>query len=294
MKQVLLVYYSQTGQLSAVVDSLIEPLIASEDIQVNCLKIDPIPAYTFPWKTQDFFEEFPETVLEFPCMIKPLNIPKTHYDLIILAYQPWYLSISRPMNAFLQTAQAKTLLGGCEVVTVIGCRNMWTQAQEQMKGHLKALNAKLVGNIVLRDRAYNLVSVYTILRWMLKGKKGHSGISESDIKHCEVFGQYIHDRLISNQPIKQQDLLALGAVKVIASLMFLEKRAIILFRGFARFILKKGAHGSSARRLRLGFFKGYLLLAILILSPIATILVWILQLFFNKTIKDQIHHHEGV
>lgn len=294
MKRVLVVYYSQTGQLTSVIDSLIKPLVESKDIRVDRLKIEAVPAYPFPWKSKDFFEEFPETVLEIPCKIKPIEPQNYDYDVIILAYQPWYLSISRPMNAFLQSAQAKELLNGRNVITVIGCRNMWTQSQEKMKAHLKELNAKLVGNIVLQDKAYNLISVYTVLRWMLYGHKGNSGISQADIKRCETFGQYISERIRFNQPILQQSIISMGGVRVIPSLMLLEKRAIIVFRVFARFILKKAGHGSPSRRLRLLFFKGYLLFAILILSPIATLAAWILELFLHKTIQRQKDYFEGV
>ena len=47
------------------------------------------------------------------------------FDLVILAYQVWYLAPSGPITAFLKSEAGRRLLHGRPVVTVIACRNMW-------------------------------------------------------------------------------------------------------------------------------------------------------------------------
>jgi hypothetical protein len=79
--------------------------------------------------------------------IEPIQTPKGTFDLIILGYQPWFLSPSIPMNSFLQSKYAE-LLRNHKVLTIIGSRNMWLNAQEKMKERLLELDAQLVGNIV--------------------------------------------------------------------------------------------------------------------------------------------------
>lgn len=53
---------------------------------------------------------------------------------------------------------------------------MWTNAQEKVKIRLKELHAELVGNIVLTDKAPNLISAYTIVKWMYSGKKKNTWV----------------------------------------------------------------------------------------------------------------------
>lgn len=293
--KILVAYYSQTGQLERILNTIITALQERPEIIVDRFLIKPIKSYPFPWTSKEFFDEFPECVKGIPCDIEEntTNLSED-YDLIILGYQPWFLSLSRPMSSFLHLSSTKKIIKGKQIVTVIGCRNMWTQAQEMMKSHLKTLEARLVGNIVLRDKAYNLISVYTILRWMFYGKKGNSGISEHDIIQSKIYGDYIADCLLANRPIDQNKLVSLGAVKSSYNLIFLEKRAVILFRLFADFVLNKGEHANKKREGRLLIFKIYLFAGIILLSPGTFFITKILQIVFPRKVKKEIDYFDGV
>jgi hypothetical protein len=294
-KNILVIYYSQTGQLTNVIKNLLSPISSSESIEVHYSEIIPIKPYPFPWSSKEFFDLFPECVLEIGTPIVPLVYDETiHFDLIVLAYQPWYLSPSQPMTSFLQSEQATELLKGKEVVTIIGARNMWLQGQEKIKRKLVDLEAKLVGNIVLYDKAFNLVSVYTVLRWLLYGKKGNSGISEKDIKDSSKFGTYIANCILKNEPINQKELLNLGAVKVIPNLADLEKTATKLFYWFAKFVRAKGEPGDPNRRFRVRLFGFYLLLGIVILSPLTTFIYYLTSALRMNKIKKDIAYFKGV
>src|SRR5512138_3283319 len=105
MKRILIIYYTQTGQLKEIIDSVVAPL--KNDCQLFYEELKPVPAFPFPWSGKSFFQAFPESVKEIPCELEPFkNNPDENYDLVILAYQVWYLSPSIPVNSFLQTETA--------------------------------------------------------------------------------------------------------------------------------------------------------------------------------------------
>src|SRR5690606_30250990 len=127
----------QTAQLAEGVRSVTAPLAADPAIELVHEILQPLQPYPFPWQFLHFFNTFPETVYELPKPIAPLQVdPDAPFDLIILAYQVWFLSPAQPMMAFLQSDAAARLLKGRPVMTLIACRNMWLQAQGVMQQHL--------------------------------------------------------------------------------------------------------------------------------------------------------------
>jgi hypothetical protein len=280
MKKVLVVQYSQTGQLTDIVTSILGPLAADKGVQIHTLTLKPQPAYPFPWSTQTFCDVFPESVEGVPCNLEPFeNDPEAEFDLIVLAYTIWYLSPSLPVQAFLQSPEARRLLKGTPVVTVIGCRNMWLLAQERVKGRIRELGAQLVGNIVLGDRASNLVGVATIAYWMLTGRKDRllgffprPGVDDGDIRQAFRFGIIIRKALQEDITALDQEVLnAVGAVRVEPAYIIFEKRIMKIFRIWARFIRKKGGPGAPARQRRVRGFFYYLLTAIVVLAPLSAL-----------------------
>ena len=245
MKKILVIYYTQTGQLKQILDSLLQPLAGNPAFSLEYLEIQPATAYPFPWTRTEFLDVFPESVLEAPIDLKPFAAkhPGT-YDLIILAFQPWYLSPSLPISAFLQTPEAEKLIRGADVLTVIGARNMWVKSLERVKDRVENLGGRLRGNIVLIDRALNLVSVVTISYWMFTGKKDRylrffppPGVPDADIAAAGKFGVVIGPALAENR-LDQLDetLRKLGAAEINVSLARLENRAKKIFSLWARAI----------------------------------------------------------
>jgi len=293
MKQILVVYYSQTGQLKRVIDTLIEPLQNEASFQVDYYQIKLKKKFPFPWNNKEFFDAFLYAVLEIPQQTTGFPENKD-YDLILLAYQPWFLSPSIPITSFLTSPDAKKLFQNKKVITIIGCRNMWTQAQEKMKLRLLKLDARLIGNIVLFDRASNLISLFTIIRWMFYGKKGHSGISNRDIKYTRVYGKYLASCLLNNKDIEQSKLVSLGAVEVKNNLTMLEKRGAFIFEKAAELISKKSSPGSKKRAFMLKVFQIYLLLAIILFSPFTTFYGFLVRHLFPKKAEKNIKYYEGI
>lgn len=280
MKEVLVIYYSQTGQLLDILENMVSPL-KQENIAVSYYRIIPEEPYKFPWDKEKFFDCFPESFLQISSGFHPpeKEILRKKYDLVILGYQVWYLTPSIPINSFLISDIGKSLLRDRPVMTVVACRNMWIQAQEKMKRLLAQAEAKLVGHIALVDRHINHISVITISHWMLSGKKDRylgifpkPGISDKDIKEASKFGAPIKEALlIEDFSNLQENLLELGAVRINPYLVLTDKRGNVLFSKWANYIIKKGGPGEPPRLKWIRIFKYYLLFAIWVIAPIVFI-----------------------
>jgi len=295
MKKVLVVYFTQTGQLNSAIRATLAPLESAKDVTIHYELIKPVKAFPFPWSYMQFFDAFPETVNGVPCELQPFSFdPGTHYDLVIVAYQPWFLSVCIPVNSFLQTPEAKKVLDNKPVVTIIACRNMWLTGQEKMKVQLKKLRANLVGNITFVDKAANLVSLVTVFAFALGGIKDKFlgvfpkyGVSDKDLAEAAPkYGATLLEHLQTGDYTNlQNELIEQGAVTIKANLMLLEGRGRVLFPLYANYISKKGTAGSDERRTRVRIFGIVLPTAILILSPIITIISRLAPVLFPNKIK---------
>jgi hypothetical protein len=297
MKKVLVICYSQTGQLNNILNSLLTSLRNDPEIEITFETLEPDPPFTFPYTAESFFQTFPESVKGIPCRLKPFKFLKDkNFDLVIIGYQIWYLSPSIPFHAFFQSDEAKELLRDKLVITIIGCRNMWVMAQEKIKKYLAEAGSKLVGNIVLRDKAPNLLSVISIVRWLFKNKKERylgfippAGVSDKDIKAAERFGKPILKSLQTGDYSGLQcELLKLKAVELFPSLLMIEKSGSRLFGLWAKWVLKKGNYGDKKRSFRLKVFMYYLFAVIYLISPIGTLvfyLTWPLRICSIKRNK---------
>lgn len=301
MKKILAIYYTQSGQLKEIIDSILSPMINEGEFLIDFECLQPEPDYPFPWGNQ-FFDCFPESVKGIPCPLKPFNFnPETKYDLIILGYQPWYLSPSIPISSFLQTEEAIKLLKNKNVVTIIGARNMWTRSQEIIKQHLFRLGANLVGNIVLADRTNNYIAGITIIRWLSRGKKGPSlflpkaGVSETDIKKAAEFGNII-SQVIKKSDVQnlQIQLIQHNAISIKYHLTCLEKNARKIFDIFASFILKKGGSSEPKRTGRIQLFKIYLLFVFFVLSPFFSFIFIVKRWILYPLAQKEINYYKSI
>lgn len=279
MRQVLVVHYSQTGQLGRLVQSVCAPLLARDDVQVDFLAVQPATPYPFPWPFLTFFSIFPETVLMRPEALQPLQVDADkRYDLVILAYQVWFLSPSRPITSFLASPEAARLLKDTPVVTLIGCRNMWLMAQEKLKVRLDALGARLVDNIVLTDECGSAASFLATPLWMFSGRQQpfawlpKAGISDAEIAGARRFGVAIGERLAFGAPIEQPMLRGLGAVRVDEKLIASERVGTRSFKVWGKLLAALGPQHSLRRRAGLIVYIVFLLSLILTVVPVTAVL----------------------
>ena len=288
MKRVLVVYYTQSGQLKEIIDSVLSSLT---EVTIDFLPIDTATPFPFPWTDDTFFDAFPESYLQIPQPLQPFNLPHTDYDLVILGYQVWYLSPSIPLSSFLQHPEAKKLLSGKPVITISGTRNMWVMAHRKVKKLLTDCGAHLVGNIALTDRHHNHISVITIVQWLFSGDKNKrylgvfpkAGVADKDIQGASVYGTLIAPHLQTGDYTGlQQAIVAHGGVHYKRFLLSAEKKGNRLFGIWAKMI-----YGSKKRKFLLKCFRIYLYIAIWVLMPIVWLLYWLTYpLFFWKVERD--------
>lgn len=298
MKKVLVLYYSQSGQMR----EILQQLTASMGNQVALIieEIKPQISFPFPWTTDTFFDAMPESVLQIPPEIEPMPaIEGKQFDLVILGYQPWFLSPSQPLTGFLRSRWAATLKD-TPVITVIGCRNMWLNAQEKVKADLMQIGAKLCGNIVLEDRHSNLTALKSITRWMFSGQKKvagkpEAGVATEEIKACGKFALPVLDCLKQNRlETLQESLLALNAVQLRPNLIVMEKRGISQFPKWAEKARARGLPGSAERKPVIKSFSRLLIVAIFVLSPVTNTIAALQTTLRKKKLMKEVAYFKSI
>jgi len=245
-KKILVIYYTQSGQLEDILNNFTAPLIEAGNT-VEKVRVYVANDYPFPWNGKAFFAVMPDCVLSVPTELKPFQLKENKYDLIILGYQAWFLSPSIPVNSILNDPAVKAVLKNTPVVTITGARNMWISAMQRIKKILKDSEAKLVGSISLFDKHHNFISFITIFYWMFKGKKGRwlgifpkPGVSDADISKTGDYGKTVQKYLIgANFDGLQEELIQQKAIEVKYNLMFIESKASKIFAIWANIIAKK-------------------------------------------------------
>ena len=130
VKRVLVISYSQTGQLAEIARRIVEPLQNDPVISVHVETLRPQSPYPFPWTFFKFLDAFPESAHLVPPQLQPLSLSgDEEFDLVILPYQVWFLAPSLPVTAFMKHPVVKRLLAGRPVLPARSCLNLpqpWT------------------------------------------------------------------------------------------------------------------------------------------------------------------------
>ncbi|MES2277007.1 MAG: hypothetical protein V4592_13345 [Bacteroidota bacterium] len=293
-KKVLAIYYTQSGQMSDIMENFTAPLIA-DGADVDLISVKPVVDYNFPWTGSRFFSVMPDCQLGVPTLLKDFELKHDSYDLIILGYQPWFLSPSIPSNSIIQHPKFRAVVKDTPVITISAGRNMWLNAFDKIKLLLADAGAKFIGNVALVDTNPNFVSFITIFYWMLTGKKERylnvfpkPGVSDDDIKHTSVYGDVIAKRLKpENWDGLQQELVDAGAVKIKYPLMVIEGKAGVIFKVWAKFISKR-----KNKMPWITAYKYYLFIALFLGAPILLTLDAIfLRPFTQKSIRAKKQHY---
>ncbi|THB69751.1 MAG: dialkylresorcinol condensing enzyme [Gammaproteobacteria bacterium] len=300
-KKVLALYYTQSGQLKNILDSFTTPLINDSDIELTVAKIEPKKEYPFPWKKfSTFLNIFPECVYNDPPEVAlDEKIMEEDYDLIILSYQVWYLSPSLPFCGFLKSRYAKKLLKDKPVITLIGCRNMWLMAQEEVKRLLQENEAKHIDNVVLTDQGNSIENFFTVVRWVIYGRKNKflffppAGVAEEEIKNCSRFGEKLKVALSEDLEKTGEPLLkGMGAVEVNEKLIASEKAGRRNFLIFGKLFRKIGNQDSVFRKNMMYIYMAIFLTLIIAVVPTSILIKTILKPLTKKTIQKQKAYYE--
>ena len=300
MIRILVLHYSQTGQLTRAVQSMLSPLAGRTDVQIIWQNLEPVEAFPFPWGFLRFFDTFPECVHLDPPPIRPVAFaPDARFDLVVLAYQVWFLSPSLPVTAFLKSAAAQALRN-TPVITFIACRNMWLSAQEKVKDMLNDVGARHIDNVVLVDQGPAWATFITTPRWVLTGKKNGfwgifppAGVSETEIVAAARFGRALSESLPLLQSTTGPLLAGLGAVKVLPGYVTGEKIAHRSFRLWGALLRALGKPGDLGRRLVLVVYIVFLVAMILTVMPLSIVVRALLRPLLRKRLDAEVARLEA-
>lgn len=194
--------YTQTGQLREVAEALIAPL-ATSGWDVRRVDVQPRVSFPFPWSISRFFGLFPRAVDpdELVELVEPVAgflADQDQQDLdevVVLAYQVWYLSPSLPIRSLV--AAHPEVFRNRRVITLIACRNMWYSAAIEVADLLRSAGARCVEVVAATDTQHQANSLVTTLRWLLSGERepflwfGRAGVGDDELARITAVGRFI-------------------------------------------------------------------------------------------------------
>lgn len=276
-RRILVVSFSQTGQLTRVIESIMAPLGSDPNIEVVHEELRPVKPYPYPWPIIRFLDVFPECVYLDPPEMQPYQLDSSdEFDLIVLGYQPWYLSPSLPMTAFMKSEAAK-VMNGKPVITVIACRNMWIMAQQEMKKLISANGGRLIDNIALVDQGSAGATFITTPYWLLTGKKNvgfglpPAGVADSEVTRVRIFGDRIRQALQDDGALEGPLLTDLQPSVVEPNNILSEKMGRRSFKIWGGLLRAVGRQGSPLRVPLLAIYALFLGVAIITVVPLVTL-----------------------
>jgi hypothetical protein len=299
-KKVLVVQYSQTGQLTAVTQQIVAPLLADPRFAVHVETLRPVRPFPYPWGFFTFLDAFPESAHLVPPALQPLTLTGDEdFDLVLLPYQVWYLAPSQPITAFLKHPVAQRVLRGKPVVTVSATRNMWLMAQEKVKDLLAGAGARLVDNVALVDPGPTLATFFTTPRWLLTGKQDgfwgmpRAGLSDAQIRGTRRFGLALRDGLLADREKLGEPLLAgLGAVQADPRLYISERTGTRSFFLWGKLLMAVGCPGAPQRVPFLALYVLFLVVMIVTVVPTSLLLQAVLRPFMGGWLSRIKARHE--
>jgi hypothetical protein len=296
MKRVLVVYYTQSGQLERAARAVAGPIQAAGHV-VDLLRLEPARPYPFPWPFWQFLDAFPESVYLDPPALAPWQAA-ARYDLVVLCYSPWFLSPAPAATAFVKSAQGRALLKDTPVVTLTASRGMWVLAQEAMKELLADAGARHCDHIALDD-PHKLSSFVTTPRWMLTGRREpflglpRAGVPDAHIAGAARFGKALaqaldHAALDGRRPV----LTGLSAATVDPALLVSEKIGRRSFRVWGKLVRAAGGPGATARRPVLALYVTFLIAMIVTVVPISLLIRTLLKPLLRPRLAAQAARYE--
>ncbi|WP_067537631.1 hypothetical protein [Nocardia crassostreae] len=259
-------HYSQTGQLTDAVDAFTAPLAAA-GWRIRHVAVRPATPYPFPWTVPSFFGVFPACVDEQAEIA--LATPDSEFraepgELIVFAYQVWYLAPSVPMRTVLN--RHPELFEDREVISVVACRKMWHSAVLEVDHRPTALGSQHLGAVVATDTRPQFITLVTTLRWTFGGRRGgrgplgRAGVDDRELARLRECGRAwaIPDATVVGAPV----------VYPVAGADLMAGR---LFRRWGRMIRAGARRSPVLGALAVGAFVGWLGLSLTIL-PLGVLL----------------------
>ncbi len=264
-RNLLVVYYSQTGQLKEIALNFVKSFERFYNIDFAEIKCKN---YNFPITYKQFFDVFPESVLKIPCDIE-VEIPDKEYQLVVLAFQPWFLHTSVPFNSFMQTERFKNLVKGKQVILLMNSRNSWRNSLQEVTEVVESQHATIRGKYVFRDTSKNFRGFLALCYWLFTGKKKspykwmpQGGIEQNIMDKIELLGKGAYMYFCSGDPC----YIIIPSLKKneFTSLEY-EQYAIAKYKKWANFIAK---NNFKHRNAKLALFRVWILFMLTFVAPL--------------------------
>jgi hypothetical protein len=277
--------YTQTGQLREVTEALTAPLDA-RGWDIRWVDVRPRDAFPFPWPIRRFFGVFaqavdPDALVE---LVEPDGGFVTAADeLVILAYQVWYLAPSLPIRTLLKAHPEA--VRGRDVVSVIACRNMWYSAVVEVSGLLRTAGARRVDVVAATDTRRSSTTLVTTLRWLLMGKRepflwlARAGVGGDELSRVGEVGQ----RIAESRPCPHD------AAPVAPALAAADLLAGRVFRRWGRLVRSAHRTGSAVYAVSLVAFVLGLTAAIVVGLPLVAFAALLGGTRFNAAVRGFVH-----
>lgn len=281
MSRVLVLYYSQSGDVRSALEALTAP-IRGPDVDICWRAVGTDPMYAFPWRARDFFDCMPEAVNGEPPRLAPIELdPQERFDLVVIGWQVWFLSPSLPVQAFFAAPEAQ-VLRGARVISVTCCRQMWQRAHAQMRALIAGAGGVLTDSVVVTHQGGSLAGYLTAPRLMLTGRREKgvilpaAGVAHDEVQALGRFGQRLRETRARWTDDAPAPLLAdLAPVRVNTGALLPEMAGVAVMTLLARAARLCGGPGSMARRpviwlfmLSLAVLVPFVLVASVLLTPV--------------------------
>lgn len=206
MAQVLALYSSLTHQTERIVLTVAEALTRGGHT-VHCEKLEAVEPMSLPVPPEQLASLLGKALQgTWPVVpMKPLRAPlETPYTLILLGYQPWYMTPSVPMHSFLKSPDAQVLRGR-PVIGLLSCRALYARASRRFERWVSEAGGSVLEQRVWTDqdkRPTNFASLGHMLKHGVDPQSGPLkqllkpfGIGETGLARAQSYGESLATRL---------------------------------------------------------------------------------------------------
>ncbi|MBU3750689.1 MAG: flavodoxin family protein [Mycobacterium sp.] len=214
--QVLLLYYSYTGQARKVLGAAGE-VFRERGCQVDTAPIlftDPRYAERFSrfpmahvWR--DFIGMLPAQTLRATGEIQtPDEVRRTDYDLICIGSPTWWRDVSMPLRSFLKSAEARPLLNGKPFAVFVVCRRYWRENLNAVRKLAEKAGGRYEGAVHFGYPGDQVRSMLSLTSYLGSGEYRErylglrippTNISEAQLEEARRFAGELADRVLARR-----------------------------------------------------------------------------------------------
>lgn len=221
MAHVLALYTSLTHQTERIVLTVAEALERGGH-HVTREKLEPVVPMPLPVPPEMLGRLLKQALTgAWPVVpLQPLRASvDTPYELILLGYQPWYMTPSVPMHSFLKGPQAQ-LLRGRAVIGLLSCRALYARASGLFEQWVSEAGGSVLEQRVWTDQDKRPTNFASLGHMLKHGQDPQSGpltrllkpfgVGETGLARAQSYGESLSTRL------KLGTLDGSGGVRVIS------------------------------------------------------------------------------